>query len=243
MAQLVAGDSRCFPDARAQRTKTGWVVLLEGPAERVSVPGVPRLAGPADRELATSAVDAFDSLDRVSRIPAHARAARALADHARCHPVARLLCRHGLPLWHGGADPCRSASGPGEGASIDLGQIRTMMAGLRGLEDLARHVAAGDGPADPAQVDAVLSWPILPSHLTKPVRAETERDGWLVADRCRQILATGLRVLQDGSRLQQETVWVTPHRLQTVTYAHSDLALYVAVLTARLLAIAGGRPG
>ena len=236
MAQLVAGDSRRFPDARAQRTKPGWVVLLDGPAERVAVRGVPRTAAPAGLVLETTPEDAYRSLDEATRIPAAARAAKALAVHARRHPVARFLCHPGLPLWHAGANPCRAESDPAGVTTIDLGQVRLMMAGLRGLEALARHATTGDGPADPARVAAALSWPILPAYLTRPVRAETARDGALVGERCRQIVATSVQVLQDSSRLRHDVEWVTaPRRLQPVTHAHSDLALYVHVFIERLL--------
>lgn len=237
MAQLVAGDSRRFPDARAQRTKPGWVILLDGPAERVAVRGVPRMAAPAGLALDTTPEDAFRSLDEATRIPAPARAARALAVHARRHPVARFLCRHGLPLWHAGANPCRGETDEIGIATIDLGQVRLMMAGLHGLEALARHATTGDGPADPAQVAAALSWPILPAYLTKPVRAETARDGGLVGGRCRQVVATSLQVLKDSSGLRHDVEWVTSRRLQPVAHAHSDLALYVHVFTERLLRV------
>jgi hypothetical protein len=134
--------------------------------------------------LATTVEDAYRDLDEASRIEDDEEAAGALAAHARRHPVARLLCHHGLPMWHGGPDPCRMLMRPDGTACLGLGQVRTMMAGLRGVEDLARHIVTSSHPARPDQVAAALRWPILPGYLTKPARAETERDGELFLDRC-----------------------------------------------------------
>lgn len=237
MTQLVTGDSRCFPEAYAHRTRLGWVIRLDAPAELVVAREVVHVGEIPARELATTARQTLDSLLRVGTVAAPARAARALARHTQQHPMARFLCRHGLPPWHAGANPCAMDKDADGGRAIGLGHVRTMTAGLRGLEDLVRHVAAGAGPASPAQVEAALTWPILPGYLTKPVLAETARDDGLVGERCRQVVATSLQVLQDSSGLRHETVWVTPHRLRPVTYAHSDLALYVHAFTARLLAI------
>lgn len=238
MTQLVTGDSRCFPEACAQRSTHGWVVRLDGPAELVVAREVVHVGEVPARELATTVDESLDSLLRVGTISVPARAAKALATHTRQHPMARFLCRHGLPPWHAGANPCALEKGPDGVRRIGLGQVLTMTAGLRGLEDLARHIATGEGPASPAQVEAAVSWPILPGYLTKPVRAETARDDGLVGERCRQIVATGLQVLRDSSGLRHETRWATPQGLRPVTYAHSDLALYAHSFTARLLAIA-----
>lgn len=237
MAQLVAGDCRRFPAARAQRTDLGWVVVLSGSGERVVPRGVHPVGGAAALELPTTVEDAFRSLERVSRIATDARAASALAAHARSHPVGRLLCQHGLPLWHTGADPCRMLVSQDGSATIGVGRVRTLMSGLAGLEDLVRHVVTARRPATTAQVRAALAWPILPAYLTKPVHAETDRDGELFGERCRQIVATSLQVLQDGSRLRRDVEWVAPDRLQPVVHAHSDLALYVHAFTERLLAV------
>lgn len=239
MTQLVTGDSRCFPEACARRNRRGWVIRLVGPAERVVVREVVHVGEVRARELATTTHDALDSLLRVGVIATPARAARALARHTQQQPMARFLCHHGLPPWHAGANPC-PAEREGDGVrTLDLGQVRVMTAGLRGLEELARHVVADAGPAGPGQVAAALHWPILPDYLRKPVLAETARDDGLVQERCRQVVATSLQVLQDSSRLRHETRWVTPHRLRPLTYAYSDLALYVHAFTERLLALTG----
>ena len=185
--------------------------------------------------LETTVLDAYLSLEEVTRIEDDEEAADALAAHAQVHPVARFLCHHGLPMWHGGPDPCRMPMSPVGTACLSLSQVRTMMDGLRGLEDLAGHVATRSRPARPAQVAAALQWPILPSYLTKPARAETERDGELFLDRCRQIVASSLRVLQDASLLRRDVEWITARELQLVVHAHTDLGLYVYAFTERLL--------
>ena len=120
-------------------------------------------------------------------------------------------------------------------ACLGLGHVRTMMDGLRGVEDLACHIVTSSRPARPAQVAAALRWPILPGYLTKPARAETERDGELFLDRCRQVVTSSLQVLQDTSRLRRDIEWVTPRQLQLVAHAHTDLGLYVHAFTDRLL--------
>jgi hypothetical protein len=235
VARLVAGGSRRYPQARAERADHGWTILLEGAAEAVIPHGVTDVGDTAPLVLSTSVEDAYRDLDEVSRIEEDDEAAEALAAHARRHPVARFLCQHGLPMWHGGPDPCRMSMSSGGTACLSLSQVRTMMDGLRGVEDLARHVATRSRPARPEQVAAALRWPILPGYLTGPARAETERDGELFLGRCRQVVASSLRVLQDTSLLRRDIEWVTTRRLQPVAHAHTDLALYVYAFTARML--------
>ena len=234
MARLVAGGNWRYPESRPERTDLGWSIRLEGPGEEV----VPHDADSGDRRplrLQTSVDDAYASLDEATRIEDDGAAAAALAAHARRHPVARFLCHHGLPLWHGGPDPCRMPMSPAGTPSLSLSDVRTMMNGLRGLEALAGHIATGNRPARPAQVAAALRWPILPGYLSKPARAETERDGELFLDRCRQLVAASLRVLHDASLLRRDVEWTTTQQLQLVAHAHTDLALYVHAFTARLL--------
>jgi hypothetical protein len=188
VARLVAGGSRRYPEARPERTDLGWLIRLEGPGEDVVPAGVEVLDERRPSELATTVEDAYRDLDDVSRIEDDETAADALATHARRHPVARLLCHHGLPMWHGGPNPCRMLMSTDGTACLDLAQVQTMMDGLRGVEDLARHIVTRSHPARPDQVAAALRWPILPGYLTKPARAETERDGELFLDRCRLLV-------------------------------------------------------
>lgn len=235
MARLVAGGNWRYPKARPERVDGAWSVSLDGPGEEVLPHGVDDVGERLALVLETTVHDAYLSLDEVTRIEDDDEAADALAAHAQVHPVARLLCHHGLPMWHAGPDPCRMPMSPAGTACLSLSQVRTMMDGLRGLDDLACHVATDARPARPTLVAAALQWPILPSYLTKPARAETERDGELFLDRCRQIVTTSLRVLQDGSRLRRDVEWVTPRDLQVVVHAHTDLALYVHAFTERLL--------
>lgn len=238
MARLVAGASWRYPSSRPEHTDHGWLIRLDGPGEEV-VPGGVHRSGRTDLPaLDTSVDDAYLNLDRVSQIVDDEDAAEGLAAHARRHPVSRFLCHHGLPMWHGGPNPCRMLSDPDGTPCISLSQVRTMMGGLRGLEDLARHVATRSRPAQAAQVAAALQWQVLPSYLSKPARAETERDGELFLERCRQIVTSSLRVLQDASLLRRDIEWITSQQLQTVAHAHSDLGLYVYAFTARLLSCA-----
>lgn len=235
MVLLVAGGNWRYPKARPERLDGAWSIGLNGPGEEVIPLGIEEAGERRAAVLETTVHDAYLSLDRVTRIEDDEEAADALAGHARVHPVARLLCHHGLPMWHGGPDPCRMLMSPAGTACLSLGQVRTVMDGLRGLEDLACHVSTRSRPAAPAQVTAALQWPILPSYLTKPARAETERDGELFLDRCRQIVASSLRVLQDASLLRRDVEWVSASQLQLVVHAHTDLALYVHAFTERLL--------
>ena len=235
MVRLVAGGSRRYPKARPERTDLGWLVRLEGPGEDVLPTGVDEAGDRRRLQLATTVEDAYRALDQVSRVENDECAAEALAAHARRHPVARLLCHHGLPMWHGGPNPCRMLMGPDGTASLGLGHVRTMMDGLRGVELLARHIVTSMEPARPDQIAAALRWPILPGYLTKPARAETERDGELFLDRCRLLVTTSLQVLQDTSRLRRDIAWVTPRELQLVAQTHTDLGLYAYALTARLV--------
>lgn len=235
MARLVAGGSRRYPESQPELTDHGWLIRLEGSGEDVLPAGVEE---PGDRRsvaLETTVEDAYLDLDQVSRIEDDESAAGALAAHARRHPVARLLCHHGLPMWHGGPDPCRMLMSTDGTACLGLSHVRTMMEGLRGVEDLARHVVTSSQPARPDQVAAALRWPILPGYLTKPARAETERDGELFLDRCRLVVSSSLRVLQDTSLLRRDIEWIAPRQLREVTHAHTDLGLYAYALSARLV--------
>jgi hypothetical protein len=238
VARLVAGGSRRYPEARPERTELGWLIRLGGPGEDVLPAGVAEAGHRRPQELATTVEDSYRDLDAVSRITDDEDAAEALAAHARRHPVARLLCQHGLPLWHGGPNPCRMLLSHDGTACLGLAAVRTMMDGLRGVEDLARHIVTCCHPARPDQVAAALRWPILPGYLTKPARAETARDGELFLDRCRLLVTSSLQVLQETSRLRREVAWVTPRKLQPVTEAHTDLGLYAHALTERLLVLA-----
>ena len=139
-------------------------------------------------------------------------------------------------MWHGGPNPCRMLMRPDGAACLGLAHVRTMMDGLRGVEHLARHIVTSSQPARPDQVADALRWPILPGYLTKPARAETERDGELYLDRCRLIVTSSLQVLQDTSRLSLDIAWVTPRQLQRVAQTHTDLGLYAYALAHRLLA-------
>ncbi|HVK34198.1 MAG TPA: hypothetical protein VM428_00915 [Microlunatus sp.] len=235
MARLVTGGSRRYPEARPEHADRGWLIRLEGPGEDVLPAGVDEAGVRRSLGLDTTVEDAYLSLDEVCRISDDEPAAEALATHARRHPVARLLCHHGLAMWHGGPDPCRMLMSPDGIACLDLGQVRTMMDGLRAVEALARHVVTSSDPARPDQVAAALRWPILPGYLTKPARAETERDGELFLDRCRLLVTSSLQVLQDTSRLRHEIAWVGPRRLQDVVHAHTDLGLYANAFVRRLL--------
>ncbi|HEY5980080.1 MAG TPA: hypothetical protein VIT41_10640 [Microlunatus sp.] len=235
MARLVAGGSWRYPLSRPERTDHGWLITLDGPGEEVIPCGVLVAGDNRPLVLDTSVDDAYLNLDRVSRIDDEEEAAEAFAAHARHHPVSRFLCHHGLPMWHAGPDPCRMLSTSVGTAGISLSHVRTMMAGLRGLEDLAGHIVTEGRPAGPALVAAALRWPILPTYLTKPARAETERDGELFLDRCRQLVTSSLRVLQDASLLRRDVEWIATPQLQLVAHAHTDLGLYAYAFTRRLL--------
>jgi hypothetical protein len=60
-----------------------------------------------------------------------------------------------------------------------------MMNGLRGLEDLAYHIATRRRPAKPGQVDVALQWELMPGYLVETARTETRRDGELFLNRCK----------------------------------------------------------
>ena len=235
MARLVAGGSRRYPAARPEHTDLGWLIRLEGAGEDVLPAGVNEAGHRRPLGLTTTVEDAYRDLDDVSRIEDDEDAAEALAAHARRHPVARLLCHHGLPMWHGGPDPCRMLMSPDGTACLAVAQVRIMMDGLRGVEDLARHIVTCSQPARPAQVAAALRWPILPGYLTKPARAETQRDGELFLERCRLLVTSSLQILQETSRLRHDIAWVTPRQLELVAQTHTDLGLYVYAFALRLL--------
>jgi hypothetical protein len=235
VARLVTGGSRRYPEARPEHTDRGWLIRLDGPGEDVLPAGVDEAGVRRSLRLGTTVEDAYLGLDEVTKISDDEPAAEALATHARRHPVARLLCHHGLPMWHGGPDPCRMLMSPDGTACLDLGQVRFMMDGLRGVEDLARHIVTSNNPARPGQVAAALRWPLLPGYLAKPARAETERDGELFLDRCRLVVTSSLQILQDTSRLRRDIAWVGPRRLQDVVHAHTDLGLYAHAFARRLL--------
>ena len=112
VARLVAGGSRRYPEARPERTDLGWLIRLDGPGEDVLPAGVEEAGDRRPLELATTVDDAYLNLDRVSRIEDDEDAADALAAHARRHPVARFLCHHGLPMWHGGPESLPHADEP-----------------------------------------------------------------------------------------------------------------------------------
>ncbi len=174
MARLVAGGSRRYPEARPERTDLGWLIRLEGPGEDVLPAGVDEAGHRRPLVLTTTVEDAYRDLDDASRIEDDEDAADALAAHARRHPVARLLCHHGLPMWHGGPDPCRMLMSPDGTACLDLAQVRTMMDGLRGVRGSRpshRHQqsarSARPGRGRPAVAD--------PSRLPHQARSRRDR--------------------------------------------------------------------
>ena len=240
MARLVAAPRR-YPGCRAERTSDhGWLIRLDGAGEDVIPRGVTRSGGDDAAVLLDSSVgDAYQNLDRVSRIEDDESAAESLAEHARTYPISRLLCHHGLPMWHRGPDPCRMLMTAEGVPSITLSHARTMMSGLRGLEDLAHHIATRNRPARPVQVAAALRWRILPDYIANPARAETERDGGLFLGRCQQIVTSSVRHLRDGSLLRRDLGWTEDLQPQMVAHAGTDLGLYVSAFTTRLLGSAG----
>ena len=242
--RLVAGTTWRYPEARALWTeKHGWTVSLTGTPEEVVARGVYKSDEVGNRplRLRSTVHDAYLNLDRISQIEDDQDAVGELALHARQHAVSRLLCHHGRPMWHEGRKHKDRGCGQlleERSACIPLRDVRRMMNGLRGIEDLAYHVATRRQPARPAQVEAALQWPLMPTYLDDTARIETQRDGSLFIGRCKQIVTMSLQQLQAESLLVYGIEWIKDQRMQLIAHAHTDLALYAYDFTARVLGAA-----
>lgn len=240
--RLVAEATWRYPEAEpAWLEEQGWAVALRGQPEEVIPRGVYKsdAVGNDPARLTTTVHDAYLSLDVLSQVDDDEAAAALFSVHAQQHPVSRLLCRHGRPMWHHdkSADQgCSPLLGPDGAACVSVRHVRTMMDGLRGLEDLAYHVATRlEVDARSAQVEAALQWPLVPDYLAELARIETARDDTLFDNRCKQIVAMSLRQLQREALLLYSVEWIKSQRMQMVALAYTDLALYVYDFTVRVL--------
>ena len=240
--RLVAETTWRYPEAApVWLEEQGWAVALRGVPEEVIPRGVYEsdAVGNSPDRLTTTVHDAFLSLDAVAQAEDDEASAALLAVHAQQHPFSHLLCQHGRPMWHQDKTSdhgCSQLLDSVGTACISVRHVRLMMDGLRGLEDLAYHVATRPKAyARPAQVEAALQWPLVPDHLAESARVETTRDGALFPNRCKQIVARSIRELQREALLLYSVEWIKSMRMQMVALAYTDLALYVYDFTVRVL--------
>ena len=83
MTQLVTGDSRCFPEACAHRTRRGWVIRLAGPAEPVVAREVVHVGERPARELASTPALALEAQAEIALAKAQQEGARGQEARAR----------------------------------------------------------------------------------------------------------------------------------------------------------------
>lgn len=216
-----------FPEARAERTDSGWVVELGKIHEAVLPLGVDAAPGYARAgRLDVSLHDIHEQLRDVAVVLDDGKAALALAIHCRQYPAPLLCLEHGWPAGHQGE--CTDKNLPNDGPwLLKVEHVVAMVTGLDGVSSLAFHLRTQRKPPSRALVENALAWPILDPEFVRIMRLELGRDGEWSIMRARQIVTLTMTRALRLSNLELLLEWLPNDRPSLALEAPTAMGAYV----------------
>lgn len=237
-----------YPSARTAVDDLGWYVDLGEDSEEVLPAGVEQSRsepwGNTPLVLETSLHDAFESLRDVTATDDPEVAAETLAGHCRVFPPP-ILCAHGLPERHPLVRSCYegppSAAGPTR--TLRVTAVERMLAGVCGVESLARHLAHQRQPAGIRLVENALEWPIFDKGFADDMlRQIPAHEGKrLPVNLARMIVTSFIDAALAKSGVRLTSQWSTHRRPELVLDANTHLGLYMVDFASRIGSITSER--
>lgn len=236
------------PQVEAQQFGDEWWVTLEGAPQLVLPQGVlfdDDYDNEPPKPLRETLHEVMKNLDNLDTLDTDG-AAQHLADHFRRYGALDLCGAHGRPIWH--APPRHSGPGlpgsvttscayPGEtpdgGLGIKVTNVTRFVKHLRGLEQIADHLARRRERTRDWMISDVLEGEFIDPRYADVVKAR-HAVGNFDQEATRRLLRYALDSDMQASKLTMTMRWPGQRRPELALVANTVAALYVADVIAHI---------